>query len=318
MLAPWSPLRDLVEAVGVDAARYELTRYSVDTPIDIDLGLLTSKSNENPVYYVQYAHARTVAVARNAAEAGVKIEDGVDTSLLDSAADGELLAVLGQFPAAVRDAAKFYEPHRVNRYLEQLASAYHSWYGVSRVAPKAGEEVTDLHRTRLLLNNAAQQVLANGLNLLGERTRAHVIPLDSTPDPVLPGSGVEYAAAGGFVTRLAVPFTFHPLHRQRTATVPRESTPSRAVRKSIQKQEHPERDPMSEARSLYRPEWLTLPENPADLSRSIWTESFARNEQGSSALTAWLSVIWPRSTVPAVRFLRDDFPRSRPRLPHRF
>lgn len=160
-------LEDLVEAVGVDAARYELTRYSVDTPIDIDLGLLTSKSNENPVYYVQYAHARTAAVARNAAEAGVKIEDGVDTSLLDSAADGELLAVLGQFPGAVRDAAKFYEPHRVNRYLEQLASAYHSWYGVSRVAPKAGEEVTDLHRTRLLLNNAAQQVLANGLNLLG-------------------------------------------------------------------------------------------------------------------------------------------------------
>lgn len=97
----------------------------------------------------------------------MKIEDGVDTSLLDSAADGELLAVLGQFPAAVRDAAKFYEPHRVNRYLEQLASAYHSWYGVSRVAPKADEEVTDLHRTRLLLNNAAQQVLANGLNLLG-------------------------------------------------------------------------------------------------------------------------------------------------------
>ena len=85
-------LEDLVEAVGVDAARYELTRYSVDTPIDIDLGLLTSKSNENPVYYVQYAHARTAAVARNAAEAGVKVEDGVDTSLLDSAADGELLA----------------------------------------------------------------------------------------------------------------------------------------------------------------------------------------------------------------------------------
>ena len=96
----------------------------------------------------------------------MKVEDGVDTSLLDSAADGELLAVLGQFPAAVRDAAKFYEPHRVNRYLEQLASAYHSWYGVSRVTPRRDEEVTDLQRTRLLLNNAAQQVLANGLNLL--------------------------------------------------------------------------------------------------------------------------------------------------------
>ena len=160
-------LDDLVDAVGVDAARYALVRVSMDTQVDIDLDLLSSHSNDNPVYYVQYAHARTAAVARNAAEAGVKVEDGVDTSLLDSAADGELLAVLGQFPAAVRDAAKFYEPHRVNRYLEQLASAYHSWYGVSRVAPKADEEVTDLHRTRLLLNNAAQQVLANGLNLLG-------------------------------------------------------------------------------------------------------------------------------------------------------
>ena len=152
-------LDDLVDAVGVDAARYALVRVSMDTQVDIDLDLLSQHSNDNPVYYVQYAHARTAAVARNAAEAGVKVEDGVDTSLLDSAADGELLAVLGQFPAAVRDAAKFYEPHRVNRYLEQLASAYHSWYGVSRVAPKADEEVTDLHRTRLLLNNAAQQVL---------------------------------------------------------------------------------------------------------------------------------------------------------------
>lgn len=160
-------LEDLVEAVGVDAARYELTRYSVDTPIDIDLDILIQKSNENPVYYVQYAHARTVAVARNAADAHVRTEDGIDTALLNTPADTELLAALGQYPAAVRTAAQFYEPHRINRYLENLAAAYHSWYGLSRVAPHGTEEVTDTHRTRLLLNNATRQVLANGLKLLG-------------------------------------------------------------------------------------------------------------------------------------------------------
>ena len=160
-------LEDLVEAVGVDAARYELTRYSVDSTIDIDLDLLVQKSNDNPVYYVQYAHARACAVARNAADAGVDAAAGVDTALLDSPADTELLAALGQYPAAVRTAAEFYEPHRVNRYLENLATAYHRWYGISRVAPKSDEPVTDLHRTRLLLNNAARQVLANGLGLLG-------------------------------------------------------------------------------------------------------------------------------------------------------
>lgn len=159
-------LEDLVEIVGVDAARYSLTRYSVDSNIDIDLDLLNKKSNENPVFYVQYAHARTCAVARNAADAGVDLSS-VDTSLIDSAADSELLAVLGQYPNAVKEAASFREPHRVARYVEQLASAYHSWYGVSRVVPQSGEEVTDLHRTRLLLNNAARQVLANGLDLLG-------------------------------------------------------------------------------------------------------------------------------------------------------
>lgn len=159
-------LEDLVEIVGVDAARYSLTRYSVDSNIDIDLDLLTKQSNENPVFYVQYAHARTCAIARNAEAAGVTI-DSVDTSLLNSEADSALLAALGQFAGAVKEAADFREPHRVARYLETLAGAYHRWYGVSHVAPKGDEEVTDLHRTRLLLNNATRQVLANGLGLLG-------------------------------------------------------------------------------------------------------------------------------------------------------
>lgn len=159
-------LEDLVEIVGVDAARYSLTRYSVDSNIDIDLDLLTKQSNENPVFYVQYAHARTCAIARNAEAAGVTT-DSVDTSLLNSEADSALLAALGQFAGAVKEAADFREPHRVARYLETLAGAYHRWYGVSHVAPKGDEEVTDLHRTRLLLNKATRQVLANGLGLLG-------------------------------------------------------------------------------------------------------------------------------------------------------
>ncbi|WP_237204051.1 arginine--tRNA ligase [Rothia endophytica] len=159
-------MEDLVEIVGVDAARYSLTRYSVDSNIDIDLDLLTKQSNENPVFYVQYAHARTCGLARNAELAGVTT-DSYDVAQLSTEADSALLAALGQFAGAVKEAADFREPHRVARYLETLAGAYHRWYGVSPVAPKGEEEVTDLHRTRLLLNNATRQVLANGLGLLG-------------------------------------------------------------------------------------------------------------------------------------------------------
>lgn len=159
-------MEDLVDIVGVDAARYSLTRYSVDSNIDIDLDVLTKQSNENPVFYVQYAHARTCAVARNAHTAGVE-RTAFDASLLDSEADSELLAALGQYPNAVKEATNFREPHRIARYLETLAGAYHRWYGNSRVAPQGEEEVSDLHRTRLWLNDATRQVLANGLGLLG-------------------------------------------------------------------------------------------------------------------------------------------------------
>lgn len=161
-------LEDLVDIVGVDAARYSLTRFSVDSNIDIDLDLLTKRSNENPVFYVQYAHARTCAVARNAADAGVtRSEDTFEASLLDSAADEDLLAALGQFPGVVAESAELREPHRVARYLERLAGAYHRWYDSCRVAPKGEEEITTTHRTRLALNDATTQVLANGLDLLG-------------------------------------------------------------------------------------------------------------------------------------------------------
>jgi len=161
-------LEDLVEAVGVDAARYALTRSSTDSMIDIDLGLLRKHTNENPVYYVQYAHARTCNVTRLAGEDGVHLADGFDPSLLTHDSEAALLAILGDFPRTVTQAARLREPHRVPRYLEDLAGRYHKWYDDCRVRPHGpDEEVTDLHRTRLWLNEATRVVLSNGLGLVG-------------------------------------------------------------------------------------------------------------------------------------------------------
>jgi arginyl-tRNA synthetase len=160
-------LEDLVDAVGVDAARYVLARSSVDSPIDVDLDLLVRRTNDNPVYYVQYAHARTAGVAANAREAGVRTEDGFDPGLLDHETEAVLLAALGEFPRVVAQAGELREPHRVARYLEELAGHYHKWYDACRVTPRADEDVTDVNRTRLWLNEATRTVLANGLALLG-------------------------------------------------------------------------------------------------------------------------------------------------------
>ena len=160
-------LGDLVDAVGVDAARYALARSSMDSAIDIDLDLLASTSSENPVYYVQYAHARTRNVARNAAEHGVSRSAGFLPAALDDPADSALLGVLAQFPAIVAQAAQLREQHRVARYLEQLAAAYHAWYGATRVTPRGDDAVNSGHVARLWLNDAVGQVLANGLGLLG-------------------------------------------------------------------------------------------------------------------------------------------------------
>jgi len=158
---------DLVDAVGIDAARYALARSSTDSAIDLDLDLLAKATNENPVYYVQYAHARTVNVGRNAADSGVRIEDGFDASLLDHESEAVLLGRLAELPRVVAAAAELREPHRVARYLEDLAGAYHKWYDQRRVTPFGDEDVSDVHRTRLWLNDATRQVLANGLALLG-------------------------------------------------------------------------------------------------------------------------------------------------------
>ncbi len=159
-------LEDLVDAVGVDAGRYALVRSSADSQLDVDLDLLGRKTNDNPVFYVQYAHARTRSVARNAAESGVSTE-AFDASLLTHETEGALLGILAEFPRVVRQAAELREPHRVARYAEELAGSYHRWYDNCRVTPLGDEAVSDLHRTRLWLNDATGQVLRNGLTLLG-------------------------------------------------------------------------------------------------------------------------------------------------------
>jgi arginyl-tRNA synthetase len=159
-------LDDLVEAIGVDAARYSLIRSSVDSPIDIDLALWSSASNENPVYYVQYAHARLSALARNAAELGL-IPDTGHLELLTHDKEGALVRNLGEFPRVLKTAAALREPHRVCRYLEDLAGDYHRFYDSCRVLPQGDEEPNELHTARLALCQATRQVIANGLAILG-------------------------------------------------------------------------------------------------------------------------------------------------------
>jgi len=161
-------LRDLISWIGTDAVRYSLARYPADSPLSLEGEELRKQTNENPVFYVQYAHARTSNVHKLAVEDGVRPEDGFDPSLLTDPTEAALLAILGDFPRVVAQAAKLREPHRVARYLEDLAGRFHKWYDTCRVRPvNRDEEVTDLHRTRLWLNDATRQVLANGLDLLG-------------------------------------------------------------------------------------------------------------------------------------------------------
>ncbi len=159
-------MEDLVEIVGVDAARYALVRSSINSQLDIDLALLEKKTNDNPVFYVQYAHARTAQVANNAASLGVDRSE-FEPALLTHASEEELLAKLIELPRVMATAAEFKEPHRIARYLEEVAGAYHRWYDNCRVTPLGDAPVESIHRTRLWLNDAAGVVLRNGLNLLG-------------------------------------------------------------------------------------------------------------------------------------------------------
>lgn len=159
-------MEDLVEAVGVDAARYALTRSSINSMLDIDLDQLSKKTNDNPVFYVQYAHARTKQVANNAAQLGVDDSD-FDPALLTHASESELLGKLAQLPKVMAHSATERAPHLVARYLEEVAGAYHRWYDNCRVTPLSEQPVEPVHRTRLWLNNAASVVLSNGLRVLG-------------------------------------------------------------------------------------------------------------------------------------------------------
>jgi arginyl-tRNA synthetase len=159
-------LRDLIDWLGADALRYSLGRYPADSPMTIDPEQLKKNTNDNPVFYVQYAHARSRAASRNAVEKGVTRTD-FDATLLVHETENDLLAALGQFPSVVAQAATHREPHRVARHVELLAGAYHSWYAACRVTPVGDGAVEPIHRTRLWLNDATTQVLANGLGLLG-------------------------------------------------------------------------------------------------------------------------------------------------------
>ena len=161
-------LEDLVDEVGVDAARYSLIRYPVDSPLTLDLDLLVSRTNDNPVYYVQYAHARISSVLRGAAELGIDWRSAdFDPSLLSHEREAALLGAIGEFPRVVGSAAELREPHRIARYLEELATAYHKFYDVCRVLPGADAELEPINIARLWLCAAARQTLANGLGILG-------------------------------------------------------------------------------------------------------------------------------------------------------
>ena len=167
-------LEDLVDEVGVDAARYSLIRYPVDSPLVLDLDLLVSSTNDNPVYYVQYAHARIASVIRNAADLGLISADTAnwdpntfDPSQLADDREGALLGILADYPRVVASAAELREPHRIARYIEEVATSYHSFYAACRVLPQGDEPVTELNIARLWLCAATRQVIFNGLELLG-------------------------------------------------------------------------------------------------------------------------------------------------------
>ncbi|MFS2241029.1 arginine--tRNA ligase [Microbacterium sp. OR16] len=157
---------DLRAWIGTDALRYALERSPADSPLDLDPELLQKRTNDNPVFYVQYAHARTHNVARNAGDSGVDRSEFAP-ELLTHETESALLGALQEFPRLVAFAAEVREPHRIARYLEELAGLYHRWYDSCRVIPKGDDPIETVHRTRLWLNDATGQVLRNGLDLLG-------------------------------------------------------------------------------------------------------------------------------------------------------
>ncbi|MEZ5097260.1 MAG: arginine--tRNA ligase [Nocardioides sp.] len=164
-------LAELVDEIGVDALRYSLARYPSDSPLTLDIEQITRASNDNPVYYVQYAHARTCRMMANAADLGMSVHkvEEFDPALLAHERDGALLRALAEFPRVVAAASELREPHRVARYLEDTASVFNKWYDTKecRMLPQGDEPVRPVNEARLMLVAATRQVLVNGLTLLG-------------------------------------------------------------------------------------------------------------------------------------------------------
>ncbi|RYE78535.1 MAG: arginine--tRNA ligase [Myxococcales bacterium] len=162
-------LDELAEEIGVDALRYSLARYPADSPLVLDIAEITKASNDNPVFYVQYGHARTCRMMANAADLGMSLPEDFDPSLLAHERDGELLRALAEYPRVVASAAELREPHRIARYLEDTTSTFNKWYDTKecRMLPQGDEPVTPANEARLMLVVAARTVLANGLDLLG-------------------------------------------------------------------------------------------------------------------------------------------------------
>jgi arginyl-tRNA synthetase len=157
-------LRDLMEEVGIDATRYFFAMRSADTQLDFDMDLAVSKSNENPVYYVQYAHARVCSMLRQGEEQGIAFDESTDLSVLSSEKAYDLLKAIGEFPSAVAEAADKQIPHRITNYVHDLASTLHSFYNAERVIDPEQKEAS---AARLALMKATQVTIKNALALVG-------------------------------------------------------------------------------------------------------------------------------------------------------
>ncbi|WP_338553989.1 arginine--tRNA ligase [Paenibacillus sp. KS-LC4] len=158
-------MQDLMDEVGVDAIRYFFTMRSMDSHLDFDMDLAISTSNENPVFYVQYAHARICSIFRQAQEQSLALLplEQIDLSKLTSEAEYDLLRKLGELPQEVAEAAEQYAPHRIIRYVYELASQFHSYYRAERVITEDAAQT----QARLALLGAIRTVIANALRLVG-------------------------------------------------------------------------------------------------------------------------------------------------------
>ena len=157
-------LSDLLDEISCDAARYFFNSRAADTHLEFDLGLAVREDNENPVYYVQYAHARVKSILRNLEQEGVQCSENPDLSLLKSEEELELIRELARLPEEIRLAARDREPSRINRYVNNVAAAFHRFYTVSRIRDAETEALRD---ARVYLIRQVATVIENGLSVFG-------------------------------------------------------------------------------------------------------------------------------------------------------